>query len=277
MVKRHPFNNAAKARPPQMVLGRLFKAAQQGDVKAIKDTLASNPEALECHLHGKTALQVAVEKNQMQSVQALLEAGASPNARSGDGNASPFIAAVQADNTLMMITLLHKGAEVNPQSPFARQPLQAAIETESVKAIRLLVAHGAALGKFNDDGNAPLHAALAAKKLKAAEALIESGADINQRNRGGYTALMQAAEENNLAAAKFLMEREAALDPVSDLSETAHDIARAFPGKDGRFLRAFEQALFERLKRETREYLPEFRKGTSHELKVKRPAKFRPK
>lgn len=260
-----------------MVINRLFKAAQMGDVKEIKDTLARNPEALECHLHGKTALQVAVEKNQVQAVNALLEAGASPNARSNDGNSSPFIAAAQAENMLLMITLLHKGAEVNPQSPFARQPLMAAIDSESVKAIKFLVAHGAALKKHDDSGNAPLHAALAANKLKAAAALLESGADINQRNRDGYTALMQAAEENNLPAAKFLMEHEAALDPVSDLRETAHDIARAFPGKDGKFLRAFEQVLFERLQRETKEYLPEFRKGTSHELKVKRPAKFRPK
>lgn len=277
MARRQPFNNAAKPRPSQMVVNRLFTAAQHGDVKEIRATLALNPEALECHLHGKTALQVAVEKNQVQAAHALLEAGASPNTRSNDGNSSAFIAAVQADNMLLMITLLHKGAEVNPQSPFARQPLQAAIESESVKAIKFLAAHGAALKKFNDDGNAPLHAALAAKKLKAAEALIESGADIDFRNRDGYTALMQAAEENNFAAAKFLIEHEAALDPVSDLRETAHDIARAFPGKDGKFLRAFEQVLSERLRRETKEYLPEFRKGTSHEMKVKRPAKFRPK
>lgn len=277
MARPQTFNDAAKPRPPQAVVNRLFTATQHGQLDEIKATLSQNPDALECKLHGKTALQVAVEKGQLRALQALLEAGANPNAPSDDGQSSPFIAAVAADNMLMVINLLHKGAKVNPQDGLARKPLHAAVQSESVKSIPLLVRHGASLKAFDDEGDTPLHAALGAKKMKAVKALLESGADIDARNRDGHTPLMQAAEQNNITAAKFLIEQGAALDPLSDLRENAQDIARAFPGKDGKFLRAFEQAISERLQRETKEYLPEFRKGTAQRITVKKPAKFRPK
>lgn len=276
MIPKRKFNGAAAARIPQAALNALFTAAARGDARAVRETLAEYPGAIHGRLHGKTALQVAVEKNQVPVITALLQAKAGPDAMSDDGMSSPVIAAAAADNTMALILLIHGGARLYMPQGGSMTPLLAAVRNESVKSIPVLLKHGASHRAFDDEGNAALHAATSLDKLKAAKALLENGADINQRNREELTPLMLAAQERNLPAAKFLLENGADYMLLSDLRETALDIARAYAGGDGKFLKGYEALMAARLRAETKEYLPEFRKGTHRQVAVKRPARFRP-
>jgi ankyrin repeat protein len=105
--------------------GHLVWAARAGDVAAIR-TLAARGVDLNAstatrlpfifpdfdHLHW-TALQHAVQKQQAESVHALLEWGADPDATEPGNMATPLLIAASHNDPAMVRSLLDAGADIN--------------------------------------------------------------------------------------------------------------------------------------------------------------------
>src|SRR5580700_11005245 len=90
----------------------------------------------------RTALSLAVQRDDLPAVNALLERGASANAVDQYG-VSPLMLACVNGNASVVERLLKAGADPNSASPGGETALMTASRTGSAAAIKILIAHGA--------------------------------------------------------------------------------------------------------------------------------------
>ena len=168
--------------------------------------------------NGDTPLMVAVTSKNMESVNALIAAGANVNAKSKDGF-TPLLLAPNADSVWALITaganvneagangdtplmvaivgkdlevfkaLIAKGANVNTKSKDGFTPLLLAPNADYVRA---LIAAGVNVNKAGVNGDSPLMVAIVGKDIESFKALIAAGANPNARSKDGYTPLLLA-------------------------------------------------------------------------------------
>lgn len=105
----------------------LAAAAREGDAAQIRALAAKGADLNEpAGGNGWTPLEHAVYKNQIRSVQALLDAGADPNAAS-PGGTTPLIMAAGYGYTPIVELLLHSGANPRLTDRNGHNALDAAI------------------------------------------------------------------------------------------------------------------------------------------------------
>ena len=162
---------------------RLWFAAAGGDVATVEAELhaaeapAERVERVDAGLDGWTPLLCAVDHQQAQAAQVLLDAGADPNLAIG-GRASPLAIAAEDGDLELIDTLLDAGADPNNDLG-GTTPLVRAAEGEQPETIDALLAAGADPAVTNERGASPLLIAARGHPMSTA-ALLEGGADPNQ-------------------------------------------------------------------------------------------------
>jgi hypothetical protein len=126
------------------------------DYEEVTRFLKNDPFGLPGFRDGYTLLMVATKMGALNSMRALLDFGADPNAIDNEGGTAMYLAA-EYDNAKAIALLVARKAEVDPV--------------------------------MSETKMTPLHAAAAAGNIAAASALIRAGADRNARLRSGYTPL----------------------------------------------------------------------------------------
>ncbi|MGA3133914.1 MAG: SUMF1/EgtB/PvdO family nonheme iron enzyme [Terracidiphilus sp.] len=165
---------------------------------------------------GYTALYYAVQLQNLQMVQLLLDAHADPNLQSHDrglDGTTPLGLAVRyaAQSTdkpethaawlAIVRRLLAAGADPNRSaSAIGWATLDASEQTNNNELLGLLLASGARL-----DQRQPLLLTLIQDRADVARILIDNGAEIDWRNYSGVTALAIAAKDNDLDGVKLLL------------------------------------------------------------------------
>lgn len=275
MTTANQFNNAVNDRISPHLRQKFFVAAKQGDQNTLRSILSDHPDAANWRQGGKSVLQAAVEKKQSVSVSILLQAKADPNALSDDTFSSPMIIAARNDDTHNLILLIHGGGRAWTATGGDTAPLMNAVRHNASKAAGVLLTHGASASQPDDEGNPALHVATSARHFETAKVLLDKKADINLRNAETLTPLMLAAKEKNIPAAKFLLDNGADDTLLSDLRETALDMARSFGAGDKKFLKAYEDLMAERLRARTTVFLGEMRKGVGRDVVAPEKASFK--
>ncbi len=149
------------------------------------------------------ALHDAVEKSDITKVQRLLEKGADPDARDGDGM-TPLMHAVKDDKKAYIVKkLIEHGADVNAKDAIGRTPLKFAVFEGAIKIVRILIKNGADVKSRDDDGWTPLMLAAKQGEVDIALILIEHGADVNAKDRLGRSVLNHALTENIVDVGHF--------------------------------------------------------------------------
>lgn len=154
------------------------------------------------------ALLMAAERDDRQTMQRLLDRGASADAAiRGDG--SPLIAAARKGHVEAMRMLIYAGANVNRGVEGDGNPLIAAACGGHLEAVRLLLDRGARIDEgVEGDGNALIMAA-GAGYLEVVRDLLDRGASIEKTVNGDENALIHASETGQPAVVRYLIERGA--------------------------------------------------------------------
>lgn len=157
-------------------------------------------------IHGMTPLRLAVDKDNVEAVKLLLDAGA--NTEVFWNGMTPLMEASQEGYTAVVRLLLEVGANPNFTNISGNTPLMAAAHYGKVDVIELLLSHGANINAQNSHGFTPLHAAVNTNRSPAVRILLENGADQTLRNKQGQTALELAeslsAHEDNRRVIELL-------------------------------------------------------------------------
>jgi len=197
----------------------LEKAAQEGDVAAVKRLLASGVDP-----NGRggvfgAPLNSAVQRNDnVEIIRALVAAGASPNGRGQDGTGcwvAPLLHAASMGDIENTRALLDAGASI-------QQPKCSRLVVGWLKApvVELLVKRGLNLNAVDENGRNELHTALAppvVPPVEGIEYLIRAGVPLNARDRSGKTPLAYWREPRDYErhwVRSWLIDRLAGDSPV---------------------------------------------------------------
>jgi ankyrin repeat protein len=118
-------------------------AAMRGDREAVRAALARGADVNAAQVDGTTALHWAVERDDVEMADLLLDARARVGARTREG-VTPLQLAATNGSAVMIARLIRAGAEVNaPLTPSGDTALMLAARTGKSDAIRGLMEAGA--------------------------------------------------------------------------------------------------------------------------------------
>ena len=275
----------------------LLYAAGLEDSKTLQHLIAA--DRLSINLpdnHGNTPLLYAVQKGNIVSAKALLDAGTKVDFRNPASGLSAS-AAASAEGDPEMIKLLIKNGKADPNlSDLAgRTPIFYAVENDKPEAVRLLLMAGADPNAQDNTGATPLMIASAknyqdcvtlllqqkgidttlkdhmgrnavmystyAPDVTAVQKLIAANADINAADLTGNTPLMNAIKNGQDRMAVLLIQQGADLTPANQAGETAFSLAeQSLPNSaTARVLSVKKDVLYQQAKQKESEALAEIR------------------
>jgi hypothetical protein len=150
-------------------------AALEGSVETVRALLAAGAEVAHANNQGRTALYAAACNGKVETIQVLLAAGAEVDHASNNGFTALWGAAYSG-NVETIQALLAAGAEVDHASNNGHTALWGAAWKGRVDAIRALLLAGADINHASNDGITPLAVARAHNHEAAVQALVQAGA-----------------------------------------------------------------------------------------------------
>ncbi|KAJ7514162.1 hypothetical protein O6H91_23G031100 [Diphasiastrum complanatum] len=180
----------------------LLVAAGQGNEKTCRALLEAGASVDARDRAGSTVLHHAVAGKSLPIVQLLLDRGADPNARSSNGN-TPILQAVD-NGCLPIVGLLvqHSGSH-KPATEHAQTTLA---DASTNKATR------------EKAGRTLLHQA--SKSLPLVQLLLDCGSDPNARSRDGSTLMLQTVTKDSLPITGLLDQPSGVNKPTTELGQT---------------------------------------------------------
>ncbi|XP_049613712.1 ankyrin repeat and SOCS box protein 2-like isoform X2 [Syngnathus scovelli] len=228
---------------PDMEEEPLFQAIRAGDVRRLKDLIASSgtnlmlpskPGWLAIHQaassnqeaclrvllsaqpgmvnkrtqRGETALLVAVDREHLPCAQLLLENNADPDAANRD-HETPLYKACERDNPALVALLLNHGAAINAKCYQGWTALHEATCHNNVEICQMLLKAGGKHCPVDNYGMTPFLMAAQSGQMASLRLLVKHGADINTQAADGATALHEAAKNGHADVVEFLLSQKA--------------------------------------------------------------------
>jgi ankyrin len=230
-------------------------AVMRGNKEAVRSLLQRKADVNAPQSDGTTALHWAVRADDLETAQVLIRAGANVAAANREG-ATPLLLAAVNGSVAMLEALLGAGADPNAAlTKYGDTALMMAARTGKSDAIRVLLDRGARANTQESwGGTSALMWAVSERHPAAAKLLVERGADVNARSKfvpsstgrgfegttpvagkpgqavqehssGLFTPLMFAAREGDLESAKVLVEAGADVNATAGDGKDALSIA----------------------------------------------------
>ena len=174
----------------------------------------------------------AIQRDDPQSLSALLRRGFDPNTLNAKGQSGLFLALRDPSPRVVEVLLKAPNIKVETRTPQDESPLMMAAMRGELKLATELIAKDA---DVNKTGWTPLHYAASStqgEQLAVAKLLLENAAYIDAASPNGSTPLMMAAMYGNTATLKLLLEEGADPTLKNQLGLTAVDFAQRADRKD---------------------------------------------
>jgi hypothetical protein len=139
-----------------------FLAAKNKNLKALK-SLVDAGFKIDHVAAGKTLMDIAISKGDIETIKYLLKEGFDPNYKMGGDKPMLFYAIDSYDNAIVEL-LLKNGANVNYEFYYGATPLHYAIKNAGQSMVYLLLENGANFRTKNSNGWSPKKIAKKAKK-----------------------------------------------------------------------------------------------------------------
>jgi uncharacterized protein len=211
----------------------LVDAVKKADKVAVRALLQQKTPRIDVNLpeaDGTTALHWAADRDDLDTVDLLIRAGANVKAANRYG-VTPLSLACGNGNAAMIEKLLKAGADPNAALPEGETALMTAAGTGNVAALKVLLAHGADVNaKEGSKGQTALMWAVAGGHTAAAQVLVEAGADIHVRSTGKFTALLFAVRGGAIDIVRLLL--VAGADANETVAGAAFSAGVAGPNQD---------------------------------------------
>lgn len=133
----------------------------------------------------KTALHIAAECGDVETIKILVQKGANVNIDSSEG--TPLHIAAGYGNTEAVRTLITNGASISVKDSAGMTALHHAARHRYIEIMRILISSGADVNSKTNAGATPLHIAAERKEIESVKLLLQNGADANAKNRRGET------------------------------------------------------------------------------------------
>jgi uncharacterized protein len=157
-------------------------AVMTGDTAAVRALLRQKQDVNAAQADGATALHWAVYRDDLETANTLIRAGAVADLKNRAG-VTPLAMASLYGNTAMIDALLKAGANAQQRGPTGETTLMLAARNGNPQAIKRLFGSGADVNaKENLRGTTALMWAVDQKHPAAAKMLIELGADVSARS-----------------------------------------------------------------------------------------------
>ena len=173
-----------------------------------------------CDVTGSTALHAAALKNQVGTIDTLMELGANIDARGGQDDArwTPLHLASDQGLSQAVIALLRHGADVRRLGRHRDSALHLASRRGDPITVCALLAAGASLTVRNSSDDSVLDSAASMGHVEVVKVLIQHGASVDATDSQGRTALFKAHDAE--AVIDVLVAAGARVDGVVDLDGT---------------------------------------------------------
>ena len=189
----------------------LHAAAQQGDMAALQQALATRADVNARDAHGRTPMHVATFAKQRDAIRALALAGAELGALESDRYDAVTIAAVADDEDTLRL-LLELGASARlTTSRYDGTALIAAAHLGHDGVVRQLIRAGAPLDHVNNLHWTALIESIVlgnggARHVATLRALVEAGANTGLTDREGRTPLALAQARGYVEMVRLLQQ-----------------------------------------------------------------------
>lgn len=193
----------------------LIPLCRRGDRVGIERQVQAGASVEETDIEGNTPLHVAVEapKNEIATVQCLLELGADINAVNVFGAAPLHYVCLRKSNHRSIANiLLENGAAIDGQTVAGKSPLHFACEQQNPDLVEVLCCFGANTNLCDTEGNTPMHLTMVklggrdTVKRQIVEHLITRGAFPQPPNTQGITPMHLACRGGYQKSLMCLME-----------------------------------------------------------------------
>jgi len=226
------------------VRSEVADATMQGNKAAVRTLLQQKADVNAPQIDGTTALDWAVQANDLELTELLIRAGAHVSTANKAG-ATPLLLATVNGNAAIIERLILAGADPNaPLTNSADTATMMASRTGNVEAVKVLLDHGAQVNaKEAWGGTTALMWAVSERHPDVAKLLIDHGADVNAKSNvvpsasgrgfegttpvavkpnqgteefasGLLTPLMFAAREDDIESARLLVKAGADVNAI---------------------------------------------------------------
>ena len=174
----------------------------------------------------------AIQRDDPQSLSALLRRGSDPNTLDAKGQSGLFLALRDPSPKVVEVLLKAPKIKVETRTPQDESPLMMAAMRGELKLAAALIDKDA---DVNKTGWTPLHYAASSTQgdqLGVAKLLLENAAYIDAASPNGSTPLMMAAMYGNTSTLKLLLDEGADPTLKNQLGLTAVDFAQRADRKE---------------------------------------------
>ncbi|PYS35271.1 MAG: hypothetical protein DMG14_27405 [Acidobacteria bacterium] len=184
---------------------RLVEAVKNGDNAMIRSLLEQHVDVNVPQPDGATALAWAAHRNDLETADLLLRAGAGVNAANELG-ATPLWLAASKGNTAMAEKLLSAGADADARLLSGETVLMAAARIGNIELVKSLIAHHANVNaKETRAGQTALMWAAAENQPEVVRVLMDNGADVRAVSKRGVTPFLFAVQQGSTDSARILL------------------------------------------------------------------------